>query len=545
MNPAARRLVLFLILCGVAAPPLGAQEAPPAALEAPPATQEAPPPDEAAQAAAAAEPAPDRPVLELSLEDAVARALQNNVDIAVQKFVPESSQAAVTSARGAYDPELTSSYAYSSQTSPGGNIFAGGVTVVSKDSAFSLGAQKLLGTGGLFSLSFDTSRQTTDSQNVFFSPQFNTTLTLRASQPLARNFRIDAPREQLRVAKNNVAISDAQFRETVIGTIANAKKLYYDLLFGIDNLEAQRKNLALAQKLLDENRIRVRVGTLAPLDVVSAESEVASREEAVIVAENGLAEAEDAVKQAIFPENSAATWALRIVPTDRPTAEPRPVDAELAVRTALDKRTDLFQARKSLENQDLSLRLARNQLLPSVNVVAAYGATGLGGTQVRAVTGEPGELLGRTGFGDTLSSVFGRDFPTWTVGVNVAYPLFNRAAEGSAARARLAREQAQASLRRLELQVAGEVRSAARAVETNYKRVESTRAARRLSVQRLEAEEKRFAAGMSTNFLVTQAQRDLAVAEVAEVRAVADYRKSLIDFERVQEAGLGAGGFVQ
>lgn len=539
MNSAARTLALFLVAGALGAAPLGAQEtAPPAQ---PPQDEPAPP-----AAAPAAEPAPDdRPVLELSLEGAVERALQNNVDIAVQKFVPEASQAGVTVARGAYDPELTSSYGYTSQTSPGGNIFAGGVTVGTKQSAFSLGAQKLLGSGGQFSLGFETARQTTDSENVFFSPQFNTTLTLRASQPLARNFRIDAPREQLRVAKNNVAISDAQFRQTVIGTIANVKKLYYDLLFSIDNLEAQRKNLALAQKLLDENRIRVRVGTLAPLDVVSAESEVASREEAVIVAENGLSEAEDVLKQAIFPENARATWALRIVPTDKPTAEPRRVDLDLAIRTALEQRTDMLQARKSLENQDLSLRLARNQLLPAVNLVASYGATGLGGTQVRAVTGEPGEVLSRTGFGDTLSSVFGRDFPTWTVGVNVAYPLFNRVAEGNSARARLAHEQALVSLRRLELQIAGEVRSAARAVETNFKRVQSTGAARHLSEQRLEAEEKRFAAGMSTNFLVTQAQRDLAVAEVAEVRAVADYRKSLIDFDRVQEAGLGAGGFVQ
>lgn len=534
MNPAARRLALFLLLGGLAAPPLGAQETPPPA-----------PQDETAPTAATVPGPDDRPVLELSLEGAVERALRNNVDIAVQKFVPEASQASVTAAGGAYDPELTSGYTYTSQTSPGGNIFAGGVTVGTKQSAFSLGARKLFETGAQASLSFDTSRQTTDSRNVFFSPQFNTTLTLQASQPLLRNFRIDAPREQLRVARNNVAISDAQFRQTVIGTIANVKKLYYDLLFSIDNLEAQRKNLALAQKLLDENRIRVRVGTLAPLDVVSAESEVASREETVIVAENGLSQAEDALKQAIFPENAAATWALRIVPTDKPTAEPRQVDLGLAIQTALEKRTDLFQARKNLESQDLSLRLARNQLLPAVNVVASYGATGLGGTQVRAVTGEPDEVLGKSGFGDTLSNVFGRDYPTWTVGINVAYPLRNRTAEGNAARARLAHEQALANLRRLELQVAAEVRSTARAVETNYKRVESTRAARRLSVQRLEAEEKRFAAGMSTNFLVTQAQRDLAVAEVAEVRAVADYRKSLIDFERVQEAGLGAGGFVQ
>jgi HAE1 family hydrophobic/amphiphilic exporter-1 len=158
------------------------------------------------------------------------------------------------------------------------------------------------------------------------------------------------------------------------------------------------------------------------------------------------------------------------------------------------------------------------------------------------VRDEQGNLLPTPiagGFGDAVSDVFGRDFPTWSIGVNVSYPLFNRSAKAQAARARLSREQLEASLRRLEIQVTQEVRSAARAVETNFKRVQSTQAARVLQERRLDAEEKRFAAGMSTNFLVTQSQRDLAVAEVAELRAVADFRKSLVNFERVQEAGGG------
>ena len=143
------------------------------------------------------------------------------------------------------------------------------------------------------------------------------------------------------------------------------------------------------------------------------------------------------------------------------------------------------------------------------------------------------------GFGDAFSDVFGRDFPTWSIGVNVSYPLFNRAAKAQSARARITREQQEASLRRLEIRVTQEVRSAARAVDTNFKRVQSTRSARVLQERRLDAEEKRFAAGMSTNFLVTQSQRDLALAEVAELRAVADFRKSIVNFERVQEAGGG------
>jgi len=146
------------------------------------------------------------------------------------------------------------------------------------------------------------------------------------------------------------------------------------------------------------------------------------------------------------------------------------------------------------------------------------------------------------GYGDALSRVFGRDFPTWRVGFNISYPILNRQGRASAAQARLAKEQAEASFRRLELQVAAEVRSAGRAVETNFKLVAATGAARELAAQRLDAEEKKFAAGMSTNFFVTQAQRDLALAEVNEIRSIANYRKSVINFERAQEAGISGGG---
>jgi outer membrane protein TolC len=200
-------------------------------------------------------------------------------------------------------------------------------------------------------------------------------------------------------------------------------------------------------------------------------------------------------------------------------------------------------ARKRLESAEYNVDYARNQLLPNFDLVAAYGTTGIGGTLITR-DGLGGPIISTVpgGFGDAISDVFGRDFPTWTLGVNFAYPIFNRQAGAAAARARISRDQNQASVKRLEIQITSEVRSAARAVETNFKRVESTRAARVLQVRRLDAETKKFGAGMSTNFLVTQSQRDLAVAEVAELRAVADYRKSIVNFERVQEAGLGGSG---
>lgn len=487
----------------------------------------------------------NRPTLELSLDQAVERALKNNADLAVEKYRPETSAEDVRSALGVYDPFLTALVSKNSADTPATNAFSGGAVVNTSNLNYNLGVSQYLPTGGQFRLDFLNTRTNTNNTFSSFNPAFDSNLNLSLTQPLLRNLTLDAPRLQIRVSKNNRAISDIQFRQTVINTIANVKGLYYDIIAAIDNLDAQRKSLALAQKLLEENQIKVRVGTLAPLDVVAAESEVASREEGVIVAEATVASSEDALKTAIFPTNDPETWALRIVPTDRPKAEQREVNADEAIRTALEKRTDILATRKALENNDLQLEFAKNQVLPTFNLVAGYGARGIGGTQlIRNEFGGPVIDTIPGGYGDALSHVFGLDFPTWSVGANFAYPLFNRQAHAASARARISKDQALANLTRLELKIAQEVRTGARGVETNYKRVQSTRAARTLQERRLDAEEKRFAAGMSTNFLVTQAQRDLADASVAEIRAILAYQKSLIEFDRSQEAGVGAGSGV-
>ena len=489
-------------------------------------------------------PSPDpRPVLELTLDEAVRRTLENNVDIAVERFNPESSAIDIDQLRGFYEPILTSTVTQNSEALPGSNRFSGGQSIDTDRLNYNVGATQYIPTGGNLRLDFVNRRTTTTNVFENFNPSFNSSFDLSYNQPFLRNFKTDARRTQIKVAKKNREISDVQFRQTVVNTVAGVKQSYYDLLYAIDNLEAQRKSLALASKFLEENQIKVRVGTLAPLDVVAAESEQASREEAVIVAEAAVEEAEDALKRTIFNTNEPATWETRIVPVERPTAEPFTVDLDAAIRRALAGRTDISAAQKRLENADYNVTYARNQMLPNLDLVAGYGTTGLGGTQILdPVTGDPLPTPIGGGLGNALSDVFGRNFPTWTLGFNFAYPIFNRQAGATEALARINRDQSQANIRRLEMQITGEVRSAARAVETNYKRVESTRAARVLQERRLDAETKKFAAGMSTNFLVTQSQRDLAVAEVAELRAIADYRKSLVNFERVQEAGGGGGG---
>jgi outer membrane protein len=483
---------------------------------------------------------PARPKLELSLDDAVKRALENNADIAVERLDPEASAQSVREAQGAYDPFVTSNISLRSVSEEASNQFSGAQTLETDTTVFNAGLSQLLPTGGQFDVAFSNRRTETNNAFDLFNPSFNSGLNLTLTQPLLRDFRIDFARQQVRVAKKNREISDAQFRQVVVNTVAGVRHRYYDLLYAIDNLVAQRKSLDLAKKFLDENQIKVRVGTLAPLDVVAAESEVAGRDEQVILAEVALENAQDALKQSIFPQHAPETWNVDLVPTDQPSAEPVTVDGAAALAKALESRTDVLAARKAVESAQISVDFARNQKLPTADIVAAYGASGVGGTRLER-DDFGGEIIGRVegGYNDALDQLLSRDFPTWTLGINLSYPIRNRTASARAARFQVSRDQAVASLRRLELNVAAEVRSVTRAVEANFKRVAATRAARVLQERRLDAEGKRFAAGMSTNFLVTQAQRDLAFAEVAELRAVADYRKSLVDFERVQEAGGG------
>jgi outer membrane protein len=530
MRARIRALSAVLAILGLVAPTGAYAQDPPTAEMA------------AAQARTAVPPGGNLP---LSLDEAVARALENNVDIAVERYNPELSAQDVISAEGYYDPFLFTNLSKTSTDTKGTNFFSGGDAVNNKTGLWNFGLGIPIKTGAEFSLAFNNNKRDTNNAFTTFNPVYNSSLSINVTQPLLKGFKVDAPRNQLRLAKKSREISDVQFRQTIINTVATVKGYYYELLFAIDNLVAAQTNLDLAKKLLGENEIRVKVGTMAPLDVVTAQSEVAAREEGVILAENALAEAEDDLKRAIFPENDPAMWSTRVVPTDHPTAEPMPVNVEAAVQSALQNRTDVVAARKSLERADYNLQYAKNRLLPQLDLVGTYGGSGAGGTQlIRDEAGGPVIDTIPGGYGDALDEVFGRDYPTWTVGFNVSYAIPNRSAKANAASAQLSKDQTLASFRRLELQVAAEVRTAARGVESGFKRVASTQAARRLAAERLDAEEKKFAAGMSTNFLVTQAQRDLAEQQVNELRAVADYRKSVINYQRVQEAGVSGSGVI-
>ena len=370
----------------------------------------------------------------------VKRTLENNADIAVEKYNPESSQYNIRQFEGYYEPLLNSTVSQGSVTQPPSNAFAGATKPLTRTLTYNVGATENLPTGGFFQVDFPNNRQTTNSVFTTFNPAFSSRFNLSLTQPVLRNFSIDNNRYQIKVSKKNYEISDVQFRQTVINTVANVKDGYYDLIYALDNLQAQRKSLGLAQQLLGENRIKVRVGTMAPLDVVAAQSEVASREAGVIAAEAAVSDAEDTLKRAMFTSNDPATWDTRIVPTDRPSAERVAVDVAAATLAALAKRTDIQAARKGLESAVYGVSYARNQLLPALNVSAGYGTTGIGGTQITR-QGLGGPIIDTVpgGYGNALSDVFGFTYPTWTVGVNLSYPPAPRWRATSSRRACTAR----------------------------------------------------------------------------------------------------------
>lgn len=500
--------------------------------------------------AAAAEaiilPAAQGPVRRVTVEEAMALALEQNANLQVDRITPQVRDVDVSVARSGWTPAVFSNVQTRSQTNPPTDIFGGASTVTNGNLNSQIGVQQQLPWGGAnYTLFWNSARNTTNNIFSSFNPQLSSTIGFNYTQPLLRNFTIDATRQQVLVSRKNREISDVQLQQSIAGTMRNVRNAYWDLVFAINNLAVQRQSLELAQQQYRDNRARVEIGTMAPLDIVQAEAEVAQREEAVILAEAAIQAREDTLRALIFnPITQPDLWNVRIEPADLPEFRPIVVDVDAAVRNALANRTDLLTTRKQLESNDIAIRYFRNQSMPDVNALVNYSAFGIAGTQFNLSNEFPPRRLNQTqrGFGGALGDVFASDFPTWSLQLQVSYPIGASTAEANLARARLQDSQARKQLEASELQVTTQIRALARNVQTNAKRVEATRASRALAEKRLEAEQKKFTAGMTSSFFVTQAQRDLAAARNQELQAITDYLKSVVDFETAQQAPLGGGG---
>jgi outer membrane protein len=484
--------------------------------------------------------APD--VRRLSIDDAVRIALENNLGVQTARIDPQIQDLAVARARAAWSPTFTSVVQTVSTDTPNVSFLSGALGARTSDSRFitSMGIGQVLPWGGTYAVGWDGSRATTTNIFSNFSPQLRSSLTVNYRQPLLRGLSIDTARQDVLLSVKNREIADVTLRQAIATTSRAVRHAYWNLAYAIAALDVQSQSLDLARQSLRNTRARVDAGTIPAIDIVEAEAEVAQREEAVIVAEAQIATTEDALRALVYDPAAPNFWTLRIEPASMPALEARPVDVDAAVRAALANRSDLQQAQKNLETADINIRYFRNQLLPDITAGLDYGVTGLGGTQFIRGGGFPGPVIGQRdrGFGDVLRDVFRNDFPNWTASFSVSYPIGPTPHEASLARARLQYSQSQTQLRDQQLQVATEVREAARQMVTNQKRVETTRLSRQLAERRLEAEEQKFTVGTSTSFFVFQAQRDLAQARNNELRAMLDFNRSVVDFETVQHAPL-------
>lgn len=500
-----------------------------------------------------------RPTMRLTLDDAVKLALDRNLDIAVQRSNPEINDLSYASIRSVYHPFLTSTLASQSTTTPANSTLAGsnqaGTGVVAGLSTYNGGiGQSIPWGGGSYQVALNNNRQTTTSQNTLYNPVFNANWSGSYTQPLLRGLRIDATRQALAVTKINRDISDVQLRSTITNTLSNVRNAYWDYVFAVQSVDVAQQSVDLADQLVKDNQTRVEVGTMAPIDVVQAQSQAATQRQNLVAAQATRRTAELALKRLIVAGTSDPAWNASIDPVDRPDFRPEPIDIDAAVRRALSERTDIDIAKKTVDENNVTVRYLEDQLKPQADFVGTYGLVGLGGTQLikSGTSVNNNEITGTVpgGYGDALSTLFGNNFPRWTAQVNISYPLGLSAQEASAARARVQVSQVQAQLKQIELQVATDVTNAAVTAQSNAERVQAASAARDLAQQTLAAEQSKFEVGMSTNYNVILTQRDLATAQNNELQAILAYRKSLVELERLQQTTLqslnvtlvGAGG---
>ncbi len=503
------------------------------------------PPPAAAQSLAFPAPAPasqSDTTRRLTLEEAVALALEHNLGVQTSRFAPQIEDLAVAQALAAWRPTVNTIVEANGTDSPNVSFLSGALGARTSDGRFNtnVGVSQALPWGGHYSIGWDSVRSTTTNIFSNFSPQVRSSLALNYRQPLLRGFSIDTARQQLLVNRVNREVADVTLRDAMAATTRAVRYAYWDLVYAIAALEVQGQSLELARQSLRNTRARIDIGTTAPVDAIESEAEVALREEGAIVARAQIATAEDRLRTLIFDPSMPDFWTLRIDPVSPPAAIARPVDPDAAVRNALAGRTDVQQTVKALETADINMRYFRNQTLPDVTAAVDYGVTGLGGTQFVRGAGFPGPVIGQSqrSFGSVLQDLFANDFPTWTASVSVSYPLGTTPQEAGLARARLEYTQSQTRLRSQQLQVVAEVRQTVRQLATNQQRMETTRVSREAAERRLQAEERKLTAGTSTSFFVFQAQRDLAQARNTELLALLDYNRSLVDFETVQETPL-------
>lgn len=486
----------------------------------------------------------DETGVRLGLDEALRIALENNLDLVIARKNPAIASQRIEIAESVFDSALDARAGYG-ESDGDKAILDDGVPLQGSSDGDSLSASvgwgRKISFGGEYRLSYDFSTIDSASLELNQSTGFPTSsvfardqgaVNLSFSLPLLRGFGREVNQFDVLVARSSVRISEEELRRDAHAVLKRVEDAYWDLLSVRAALDVARESLRLAQDLLELNRKKVEVGTLAPIEITQAEAGVASREEGVILAQAAMENAEDVLRRLLAYPMGDPVWQKRIVPTDAPELRRSEVDLDGAIRKALETRPEMIAAKRDLENLRLGERVARRGLRHGLDLNAAVGQRD---TQTDLALDFGGAIPPNTSSDDS-------DDLDWSVEMVYTIPLRNRAAKANFAVASLNREKGELGIQNLEHQIRVDVRVAVRNVESSTKRVEAAQASTVLQRKKLEAEQKKFENGMSTSFEVLTFQTDLANAQLAEIRARLDYMKSLADLERAQGTMLEARG---
>ncbi len=471
----------------------------------------------------------------MTLDDCIADALKNNLRVAVEVLNPSIADTTVTRSGEKFLPSLSFGYSTRETNTASYSWIDAADLVRSSYNDYSIYFNQLIPTGGIFNLSLNSYKNDTNRSFQTINPRYGSTLTFSFTQPILKNFGFKMNRREIIIAKNNRETSEHELHQALLDTIYRVEEAYWILAYSIEDLKVKRQSLQLARDLLEENKRKIEVGTLPPIEIYTAEAEVANREADILQADRLVMNYQDRLKKILnlpILEEGAQT---EIIPADRPDFERKKITIEEALATALASRPDLKATKVTVQTREFNLSYAKNQLLPSLNLQASYWSPGISGTQILYLDNNPltrvivGTIPGASS--DALKDAFKFRHNNWSIGLTLDVPFNTVITRAQHAEAKLSLEQAQLRLKDQEQEIFLEIKTAVRDVEINYERVQAYRAARELAEKKLEAEQEKFRVGKSTNFFLLQYQRDVADAQTALLRAAVDYVLSLARLE--------------
>jgi outer membrane protein TolC len=477
-------------------------------------------------------------VVPITLSDVIHLMIENNLDIRSNRLSPRSSYFQSLVFYRALQPSLRFSGGVTRSSQSSNSQLNGTTPTVSRlNGDYSVGFSQLLSGGTTLGVDASLTRQSSNSNLSTFNPSYTGRLTYSVIQPILRDRGRLANTRQILIGQNNEKISEIQFEIQLTNLLAQAQKSYWDLVFAGEDLTVKQRSLDLAQRTLDENKMKVEIGTLAPIDVVQTEADVVARREQLVVSTFNITAAEDQIKKMTSSDKDPSMFLVKLRAEESPT---RPETVQIpvlqeAIRIALENRPEIRQAMLEMKNRDIDVDYTKNQKLPLFDVTASYTQNGTGGTQtVRSGPLGASQVLNIIpgGIGKAFGQLFSYDFTGYSVGFSFVLPLSNKAAEAEHDRALNEQRLTQSRLEVLSQQIALEVRNALTQVEMNRARIETALVTRRLAQQRMEAEQTKFNLGTSTLRFVLEEQRNVAQAETNEVQSIVNFTKALVDLDR-------------